>query len=323
MHPLITLCTATLLVTSACGPTRSGTLGDAPTGSPAGSASSVAAPPSTTAPGPPTAAAVPPGERPVAGAPVAPGGPVASGVASLDPVSGALAPATITIQVWFARAGKVLPTSRTRPYTVATSRLALTELAAGPTTAETAAGVVSGVPAGTPFEIKGIAGGVATVSFPPAFFAGGRGAARLRQAQVVFTLTQFPTVSRVGFQSAGEPAGWPVGRADYADLLPAIVVFAPIIGQRVSSPVRVTGTAQVFEATVSLRLLDAGGNEIATRFTTATCGTGCRGSYATDLPYRLGREQRGTLQVYEVSARDGTPLNVVSIPVTLTATTGR
>jgi hypothetical protein len=227
--------------------------------------------------------------------------------------------ATITIGVWLTRDGKVFPTRRTRPTTVATSRLALTELVAGPSPVEAAAGLGNGIPKDTTFDIKGISAGVATVSFPKAFYLGGRDAARLRQAQVVYTLTQFPTVSRVGFQSAGEPAGWPVGRTEYADLLPAIVVTSPLIGQRVSSPVVVAGTADVFEATVSVRVLDAAGNELAARFTTATCGSGCRGDYSTTVSYRLTREQPGTVQVYEVSARDGSKVHVVDIPVVLAA----
>jgi Immunoglobulin-like domain of bacterial spore germination len=75
----------------------------------------------------------------------------------------------------------------------------------------------------------------------------------------------------------------------------------------------------VFEATVSLRLLDASGREIATRFTTATCGSGCRGSWSVSVPYRVGRTQRGTVQVYEVSAQDGSRQHVVNVPVMLAA----
>jgi hypothetical protein len=135
----------------------------------------------------------------------------------------------------------------------------LTELIAGPSGAEAAAGMTSAVPSATAVTIAGISGGVATVSFPPAFYAGGRTAVRLRQAQVVYTLTQFPTVSRVALQFAGQPVAAPVRRSDYADLLAPIVVSDPVVGQRVSSPVAVAGTATVFEATVSLRLLDASG----------------------------------------------------------------
>ncbi|MEU6020129.1 Gmad2 immunoglobulin-like domain-containing protein [Micromonospora sp. NPDC047134] len=58
----------------------------------------------------------------------------------------------------------------------------------------------------------------------------------------------------------------------------------------------------------------------ATAFTTATCGTGCRGGYRLTLRYRLAREQPGTIEAYEVSAVDGSPTKLVSVPVTLTAT---
>jgi hypothetical protein len=249
--------------------------------------------------------------------------PVATAPAPADTPAATPSPSgSITIQLWFTRTGKIVPTRRSRPATLATSRLALTELAAGPSPAEAAAGLATAFPASTTFDIAGIADGVATVSFTAGFYAGGRDAARLRQAQVVYTLTQFPTVSKVGFQSDREPVGRPLGRADYADLIPAIVVTAPLIGQRVSSPITVTGTADVFEATVSVRVLDAVGREVTTAFTTATCGTGCRGDYRVTLPYRLAAEQSGVIEVYEVSARDGARVNVVPVPVTLAASRG-
>jgi hypothetical protein len=80
----------------------------------------------------------------------------------------------------------------------------------------------------------------------------------------------------------------------------------------------VSGTANVFEATVSLRILNARGKEIARTFTTATCGTGCRGDYSVSVSYRVDREQAGVIEVFESSAEDGRPINVVRIPVTLT-----
>ena len=290
------------LTLCACGPDRSGTLGQAPTG----------APPS------PTTTASTPATQPQAQPPPSTSGPAQPADAAPTPATGR----TVTVQLWFTRDGTIVPTRRTRPYTLATSRLALTELVAGPSRAEATAGMTSAVPPDTTVTIAGISGGVATVSFPPAFYTGGGAVVRLRQAQVVYTLTQFPSVSRVALQSAGEPVGGPVRRSDYADLLALIVVSDPVVGQRVSSPVTVAGTANVFEATVSLRLLDASGREIATRFTTATCGSGCRGNWSMSVPYRLGRTQRGTVQVYEVSAEDGSRQHVVNVPVMLSAAPG-
>jgi len=248
-----------------------------------------------------------------------PAQPTASTSASSSAV-GTTPAGTVTVQAWFTRGGRLFATRRTEPRTVATSRLALTKLVDGPTAAEAAAGMGNAIPPGTVFTIEGISRGAETVDFPASFYTGSRDVARLRQAQVVYTLTQFATVSRVGFKKSGEATGAPVGRADYADLLPAIVVTSLVIGELVTSPVTIAGTANVFEATVSIGILDARGVEIATTFTTATCGSGCRGAYSASVGYALNNEQRGTVEVYEVSANDGSRINVVDIPVVLAPT---
>jgi hypothetical protein len=103
----------------------------------------------------------------------------------------------------------------------------------------------------------------------------------------------------------------------YSGYLPAITVRSPVIGAQVTSPVTVSGTADVFEATVSVRILDSAGHEIARTFTTASCGTGCRGGYSVTIPYSVPRTQPGTVEVFESSAKDGLPINVQLIPVTL------
>ncbi|MBX7267117.1 GerMN domain-containing protein [Micromonospora sp. Llam7] len=279
-----------LLLATGCAPTRSGSLGPAPT----------AAAPTTTDPttaAPPATAAAPP----------------AGTTAPAPPTTGSAGtsrPATLTLELWYVRDGRLVPTRRTRPTTVATSRLALAELAGGPTSAEAAAGLVTLLPDGA--EVSRIVAGTADVRLAG---AADPATGRLREAQVVYTLTQFPTVARVAFGSAA-----PAGRDDYADLLPPIVVTGPAIGDRVTSPVTVTGTADVFEATVSVRVLDAAGRQLATTFTTATCGTGCRGGYRVAVAYRLARDQAGTIEVYEVSAVDGSRAKLVAVAVTLTAT---
>ncbi|MGY0006007.1 Gmad2 immunoglobulin-like domain-containing protein [Micromonospora sp. I033] len=295
MRRLIPPLAALLLLAAGCAPPRTGTLGPAPAG-----------PSPTTAAGPTGAPTAPTPSAP--GTSATPGRTGTPATAAPSPPDG-----TLTVQLWFARGGKLVPTRRALPATVATSRLALTELAAGPSPAETAAGLSTLVPAGT--QVTRIAGGVATLSPPAGFDAGGAATARLRRAQVVWTLTQFPTVRRVAFA----PADSATGRDDYADLLPPIVVTAPAIGDRVGSPVTVTGTANVYEATVSLRVLDGAGQEIGTAFTTASCGSGCRGGYRLDVRYRRAAAGPGTVEVYEVSARDGSRINVVRIPVQLAA----
>jgi hypothetical protein len=150
-------------------------------------------------------------------------------------------------------------------------------------------------------------------------------AIRLRIAQVVYTLAQFPSVTRVRFEINGQAVTMiggvrvqdPQTPAMYRAWLPAIVVQNPLIGEQVTSPVTVSGTADVFEATVSLRILNSAGDEIARTFTTATCGTGCRGDYSVPVHYTVTHEEPGTIEVFETSMENGQPLHVQLIPVML------
>jgi hypothetical protein len=223
--------------------------------------------------------------------------------------------ATVTYEVWYQLNRRLFVTTRTEPATARVGTAAIEALLAGPSDIEAAADVSTSVPAGTVLNDLTIDDGIAVVDLSAEFASNTSG---LRVAQVVYTLTQFPTVEGVVIAIEGESAaGEPQSRRDFEDLLPAIVVVTPVIGQTVSSPVSVAGTANVFEATVSLRILDADGNEIAREFTTATCGTGCRGDYSTKLKFDVDSEQAGTIEVFEESAKDGSHINVVSIPVTL------
>jgi hypothetical protein len=96
-----------------------------------------------------------------------------------------------------------------------------------------------------------------------------------------------------------------------------IVVTDPLPGSRITSPVLVAGEADVYEATVSIRILDATNNVVADTFTTATCGTGCWGEFREKVRFSVGSEQSGVIEVFEASADDGSPTQVVRIPVTL------
>ncbi len=121
------------------------------------------------------------------------------------------------------------------------------------------------------------------------------------------------------FSGEGIVLDRPMTRQAYQDLLPPILVESPLIGEEVSSPVTVAGTADVFEATVSISILGADGREIGRTFTQATCGTGCRGTYSKAVQFVVAETQPGTIRVFEVSAKDGKPIHVVDIPVVLTA----
>jgi hypothetical protein len=232
----------------------------------------------------------------------------------------------IGLETWFTRQGKLFVTERGVPATVSVGRVALDRMLAGPSATEYAAGLRSQIPAGTALRGLNIAAGTATVDLSSSFGAAASpSTTRLRIAQVVYTLAQFPTVTRVRFEINGQavtsiggiPVRGPQTPAMYSGYLPAIIVQNPVIGGQVTSPVTVSGTADVFEATVSLRILNSAGKEIARTFTTATCGTGCRGDYSVAVRYAVTHEEPGTIEVFETSMENGQPLNVQLIPVTL------
>ena len=204
---------------------------------------------------------------------------------------------------------------------------AVTELLKGPNPSETSNGWGTAIPAGS--ELLGIdlADGVATVDLSEEFASGGGSlSARMRLAQLVYTLTEFETIEGVALEIEGEPVSTfssegividgPMTRDEFEDLMAPIIVEAPIPGQRVTSPVRISGTANVFEATVSIEIL-VGDETAAADFTTATCGTGCRGTYSKNVAFQLPQATQGLIRVFESSAKDGTPLHVVSVPVVL------
>jgi hypothetical protein len=217
-----------------------------------------------------------------------------------------------TFEVWFVRGGTLFVSSRTELFVPAVAGLALEALLDGPNASEDAADVDTAIPSGSSASIASLIGGLATVDLSVNGPAGD--GEELRKGQVVYTLTQYSTISKVRF--VGDTRTYT--RKSLEDLLPPILVETPLIGQRVSSPVTISGTANVFEATVSIRILDARGKELANTFTTATCGTGCRGDYSIAVSYSVDHEQPGTIEVFESSAQDGSAINVQSIPVTLT-----
>ncbi|MDX6548145.1 MAG: hypothetical protein QOG33_1695 [Gaiellales bacterium] len=236
----------------------------------------------------------------------------------------------VSYQVFFERGETLWPVTRSEPTTAAVGAAAISALLSGPTETERANGVGSVVPDGTRLLGLDVSGGTATVDLSSEYQSGGGSLSMtMRLAQVVYTLTQFPTIKRVALRLDGAPVtvfsgegivlDRPQTRSDYEDLLPVIAVAAPGFGQRLTSPVRVAGLANVFEASVSVELLDRDGHVIAHDVTTASCGTGCWGSYALDLPFHVDRQQPGTIVVHDDDAAgSGTYPHEQRIAVVLT-----
>ena len=231
------------------------------------------------------------------------------------------------VRVYFVRNERVGAARRTGPAGTP-ARAAMEALLAGPTSADTAAGLGTAIPEGTKLLGLTVADDRAVVDLSSQFGSGGGSLSmQARVAQVVYTLTQFPNVRSVVFEMEGKPVEAlggeglvltkPQSRADWEALTPAILVEDPLPGDAVTSPFHVTGTANTFEATFIVTLIDSKGAKVYEQPAMATSGTGTRGTFDVTLSFTGAASGTGTLRVWESSAKDGSPINVVEIPVRL------
>jgi germination protein M len=237
------------------------------------------------------------------------------------------------------RSEGLVPALREVPRTRAVATAAMNQLLAGPSAAERAASrpVTTAVPPGTRLLGLSIDAGIATVDLSGEFGSGGGSASTLgRLGQVVYTLTQFPTVDRVAFRVDGRPVTvfgsegivleGPVGRMDdprfgqtmFENVLPSIFVDRPAWGAALESGTQVTGSANTFEAHFTFALLNAGGRVLDEGPVMATCGSGCRGTFEFAVRYTVSRAQWGTLRVIEGDESGQTAGTARDYPVWLT-----
>lgn len=154
----------------------------------------------------------------------------------------------------------------------------------------------------------------------------------VRLDQLVYTVTQFPEITGVNLQLDGVPVTTfsseglelpvPLRRDDSYDQLPAIFIDSPAWGGTLANPAHVHGLSNVFEAQFKIELDDASGALLAGVVAMASCGTGCWGTFESEIPYTVSEPQWGTLRAYEPSAKDGTPVNVVEYRVRLVPRAG-
>jgi germination protein M len=226
------------------------------------------------------------------------------------------------------------PVLREVPQTKAVATAAVRALLEGPVPAEMAVSpaMYTAIPDDTTLLGVTIGDEIATVDLSKEFESGGGSESMLqRLAQVVYTLTQFPTVDGVLFELDGVPTtvfggegvtfppeGRPIVRKDFRDELPAIFVDRPAWGASLGNPGVVSGIANVFEATFRVELRDGAGRTLVGRQVTASCGTGCWGDFKTTLSYTVAKAQWGTLRVFDLSAKDGAIENLTEYRVWLT-----
>jgi hypothetical protein len=245
---------------------------------------------------------------------------------TVSPTPSASPTGTMTVSVYLLRGETLGVAHRKVPATQAVATAAMTALLEGPSAREKAAGLATTILAGTTLNEVTIEDGTARVDLSGEFASGGGSLSmQARVAQVVYTLTQFPTVKSVEFLVDGEivtaiggegiVVDGPQRRSDWAGLLPAIFVETPAVGDVVTgSPIKVRGSASVFEATFVLEVLGSGGATGTGKTVTATEGAPGRGVFSVSLalPAMTGR---GKLVAYEVSMADGSRMNEVRIPL--------
>ena len=232
------------------------------------------------------------------------------------------------VAIYLVRSERVSPVRRyVDPAAPATPTLEA--LLAGPTPDD--GDRATAIPEGTRLLGVSIDGeGVLTVDLSQEFTSGGGSLSmKLRAAQVVYTATQFPTVTGVLFAVEGQPlttlggegliVDRPQTRADYEDETPAVLIEEPLPEDSARCPVRARGTSNVFEATSLLAIAPPG--ELTTMpadptVVTATSGTGTRGTFDVEVPCPADLTgQTQSLVSWWDSAKDGSPQGVETIPI--------
>ena len=263
----------------------------------------------------------------------APGGSTPTGTTPAPTTATDPEPAESRVAVYFLR-GEKLGVGARQAEGQAVARAAVEALLEGPSDEERDARLSTEIPDGTELLDLAVANGTATVDLSGTFDDGGGSASmQARVAQVVATLTQFPSVERVAFRLDGEPVSAiggegvavdpPLGRNDIEAQTPAILVESPAVGETVSSPLTIRGTANTFEANFRVSVTAADGSTLYDSFVTATSGSGVRGTF--DETFELAEGAAAgpvTLTVWEdnqSSGEGGTPpkLHVVEIPLVL------
>jgi germination protein M len=187
-----------------------------------------------------------------------------------------------SVSVYFLRDGQVWPVRREVDETDLPNA-AHQALLDGPTQAEQDIGLTTEVPEDGTGELSDAA-----------------------RAQMVYTATQFSN------SDSAEIAGQRYTRADFEEQTPSVLVESPLPFDEVESPLRVSGTANTFEANFQYELVDADGTIIEENFVTATSGTGTRGTFF----FTTGAfDEIGALVVFESSAEDGSRIHEVEIPL--------
>ncbi len=94
----------------------------------------------------------------------------------------------------------------------------------------------------------------------------------------------------------------------------SIKVTAPKMGEKIKSPIQLSGQAAVFGAQLNARIKDKSGLVLTeTQFMTEEGQT--MSLFSVKIKYKKPSRSEGIVEIFEISAKDGSEINKVSIPV--------
>jgi hypothetical protein len=207
---------------------------------------------------------------------------------------------TIAVKTYFYRGNALVPVVVHVPATRAVAAAAVNALLAGPPR-----GYRTALPP-TALKSLSIVNGVGKAVFSRIVSA-----PRMARAQIVYTLTQFPSVRSVLLSDTAWTEYTPEHRSDYVDVTPGALIFVgrPLRDSTVSSPVRISGTAVAFEATLAMELWSHA-KRLRRLTITASVGAPERGSWSQTLSLAPGSYH---VVLYEPSAENGTHLHTTTV----------
>lgn len=98
-----------------------------------------------------------------------------------------------------------------------------------------------------------------------------------------------------------------------------ITILRPTDSETVRVPISLDGTSNTFEAALTVDAVTEAGDQLCIRHISATSGTGTPGTWQTLLAFAPESTSARpiTLRAYELSAQDGSRVNLVERPITL------
>ena len=94
----------------------------------------------------------------------------------------------------------------------------------------------------------------------------------------------------------------------------SIKVISPKINESIKSPVQISGQAAIFEAQFNARIKDDSGLILAeTQLRTEEGQT--MSPFSAKIKYKKPTRSKGVVEVFDISAKDGSEIDKVSIPV--------